>query len=138
MSCVVDASATLKWLFEDERSAKSEALLDQVVESGASVPGLWRLEVANSLLVAFRRGRTSAAFRDQALQRLQRIPISVDMETDTRAWSNTLPLAEQTGLSVYDASYLELAIRLRLPLASADHKLCEAAERAGVPLIATK
>ncbi len=137
MSCVVDASATLKWLFEDERSTKSEALLDQVVESGASVPGLWRLEVANSLLVAFRRGRTSAAFRDQALQRLQRIPISVDVETDARAWSNTLPLAEQTGLSVYDASYLELAIRLRLPLASADHKLCEAAKRAGVPLIAT-
>src|SRR5258708_35707896 len=104
MSCVVDASATLKWLFEDERSTKSEALLDQVVESGASVPGLWRLGVANSLLVAFRRGRTSAAFRDQALQRLQRIPISVDVETYARTWANTLPLTERTRLIVSHAS----------------------------------
>ena len=137
MSCVIDASVTLSWFFEDERSAERDALLDQVAEAGATVPGLWRLEVANALLVAFRRGRLSAAFRDRAILRLGRLPITVDTDTDVRAWTNTLPVAEQTGLSVYDASYLELAIRLGAALASADRKLCEAAKRAGVPLIAS-
>ena len=136
MSCVIDASVTLSWFFEDERSVERDALLDQVAESGATVPSLWRLEVANALLVAFRRGSLSASFRDQAIQRLARLPISVDPDTDARAWTNTLPLAVEAGLSVYDASYLELAIRLGVALASADRKLCEAAKRAGVALMA--
>ena len=135
MSCVIDASVALSWFLEDERSDERDALLDQVAISGATVPGLWRLEVANALLMAFRRKRVTAAFRDQAIQRLGRLPITIDADTNARAWTNTLPLAEQTGLSVYDASYLELAIRLGVALASADRKLCEAATLAGVALI---
>jgi len=82
LSCVIDASVTLSWFFEDERSAERDALLDQVAEAGATVPGLWRLEVANALLVAFRRGRLSAAFRDRAILRLGRLPITVDTDTN--------------------------------------------------------
>ena len=93
--------------------------------------------MANAFLVAHKRARISKAFRHQAIERLTRLPIVIDLETNTRAWTSTLPLAEKTQLSVYDASYLELAIRLNVPLASADGKLCDAAKRAGVPLIAT-
>jgi predicted nucleic acid-binding protein len=137
VSCVIDASVTLSWFFEDERSAKIDRVLDQVEESGATVPGLWRLEVANAFQMAHRRGRVSAAFRDQAIQRLEMLPIVVDLETHSRAWGKSLPLADKYTLSVYDAAYLELAIRLALPLASCDRDLCEAAKRAGVSLIAT-
>jgi predicted nucleic acid-binding protein len=93
--------------------------------------------MANALFAAHRRARISTAFRHQAIERLTRLPIAVDLETNTRAWTSTLALAEKTELSVYDASYLELAIRLNVPLASADRKLCHAGKRAGVPLIAT-
>jgi predicted nucleic acid-binding protein len=137
MTCVIDASIALSWFFEDQRTKQLDAVLDLVAESGATVPGLWPLEVANALLLAHRRGRISTAFRHQAIERLTRLPIAIDLETNTRAWTSTLPLAEKTELSVYDASYLELAIRLIVPLASADRKLCDAAKRAGVPLIAT-
>jgi len=137
MTFVIDASVTLSWFFADELTTLSEAVLDRVVESGATVPALWRLEVANALLVAFRRKRVSAAFRDLAIQRLAKLPIAVDSETGSRAWTNTLPLAEQTGLSVYDSCYLELAIRLSVPLASRDRALCEAATRVGVELVVT-
>jgi|ERR1700722_11849070 predicted nucleic acid-binding protein len=92
--------------------------------------------MANALLTAHRRARISTAFRHQAIEPLTRLPIAVDLETNTRAWTSTLPLAEKTELSVYDASYLELAVRLNVPRASGDRKLCHAADRAGV-LIAT-
>jgi predicted nucleic acid-binding protein len=137
VSCVIDASVTLSWFFEDERTAKIDQVLDRVEESGATVPGLWRLEVANAFQMAHRRGRVSAAFRDQALGRLEMLPIAVDLETDSRVWKSSLPLADKHSLSVYDAAYLQLAVRLALPLASCDRDLCEAAKRAGVPLIAT-
>jgi predicted nucleic acid-binding protein len=92
---------------------------------------------ANALLVAHSCSRISTAFRHQAIERLTRLPIAVDLETNTRAWTSTPALAEKTELSVYHASYLELAIRLNVPLASENRKLCHAANRAGVPLIAT-
>jgi len=130
-------SVSLSWFFEDERTRPLDAVLDLVAESGATVPGLWPLEVASALLVAFRRARISTAFRHQAIERLTRLPIAIDLEMNTRAWTSTLPLAEKTELSVYDVAYLELAIRLNLPSASADRKLCDAGKRAGVPLIAT-
>lgn len=137
MSCVIDAPLTLRWFFADERTPPIDRILDRVQELGASVPGLWRLEVANGFQMALRRGRISAAFRDQAILRLEMLPIIVDSETDSRAWRNSLPLADKHALSVYDASYLELAIRLALPLASCDNDLCQAATHAGVQLIAT-
>ena len=137
MTCVMDASATLSWFFEDERTRQLDAVLDLVAESGATVLGLWPLEVANAFLVAHKRAGISKAFRHQAIERLTRLPIVIDLETNTRACTSALPLAEETELSVYDAFYLELAIRLNVPLASADRKLCNAAKRAGVSLIAT-
>ena len=67
MSVVIDASITLSWYFEDERTQASNSVLDQVTAAGAVVPSLWKLETANGLQIAIRRQRIDAAFRDLAL-----------------------------------------------------------------------
>lgn len=132
MTLVLDASVALGWLFADERTPTVDALLDRVAEEGAVVPGLWALEVANALQTALRRGRIDASFRSQALALLSRLPITVDDETAARAWGDTQTLADRFGLTLYDAAYLELAMRKGLPLATADGQLRDAAIGAGV------
>lgn len=123
MSLVVDSSVTLAWFFEDERTDAADALMRQVAKTGAVVPSLWRLEIANALQYAMRRKRIDMTFRDATLEDLRSFPIAVDTETDQHAWGTTLSLAERYGLALYDAAYLELAQRLRLPLASLDKEL---------------
>ncbi len=132
---VVDASVALAWIYPDERDAIAERALDTVVESGGVVPTVWHLEVANSLVQSMRRGRVSASERDLALADLSRLDIEIDSETSRQAWNATLALAEQFSLTVYDAAYLELAHRRRLPLASLDRELRAAAGEVGVDLI---
>jgi predicted nucleic acid-binding protein len=127
VSLVLDPSLALSWYFEDERTAEADAVLDRVVEEGAVVPALWRLEIANGLQMALRRKRIDAAFRDNALAELAAMAISVDGETDAHAWSATLRLSDQFRLTVYDATYLELARRRQLPLATLDRALRAAA-----------
>ncbi|HTU22754.1 MAG TPA: type II toxin-antitoxin system VapC family toxin [Gemmataceae bacterium] len=130
---VLDGSVTLVWAFEDETDPYAEAVADSLADVPAIVPALWRLELANALLVGERRSRITEAKVSQFLTLLQSLPISVDDETALRAWPDTLPLARLHDLTVYDAAYLELAVRLGLPLASLDTHLKEAAAAAGVP-----
>ena len=100
-----------------------------VADEGAVVPALWRLEVANSLTVAVRRGRIDLGFRRAALGDLGVPDITTDQRTDSSAWSETLNLADRFRLTVYDAAYLELAQRRGLPLATLDDELGTAAAR---------
>jgi len=132
MTMVIDSSITLAWFFEDERTDRADALMRQVAKTGAVVPSLWRLEIANALQSAVRRKRISAAFRDASIADLRSFPISVDSETDRQAWATTLSLAERCTLTLYDAAYLELAQRLRMPLASLDQDLRAACRTIGV------
>ncbi len=99
------------------------------------MPSLWRLEVANAFQSALRRKRITTVYRDESLTKLDAMPITVDADTDTYAWTTTLRLAERFGLSVYDASYLELAQRRSLPLATLDKELREAAPSLNVILL---
>jgi len=131
LSLVLDSSATLAWIFADETTPSIQAVFTQVAEAGAVVPALWRLEVANSLLMATRRGRIDAQFRGAALADLSLLDITADLHTDSRAWADTVELAERFRLTVYDAAYLELAQRRRLPLATLDLELSAAAQAAG-------
>ena len=135
MSVVIDASLTLTWYFDDETTPAKEALLDRVSETGAVVPGLWRLEVANAFQSALRRKRISAVYRDESLAELAQLPVTIDNDTDTYAWTTTLRLAERFGLTIYDATYLELAQRRSLPLATLDKELREAAAGLDVTLL---
>src|SRR5262249_16637454 len=98
-----------------------------VTANGAWAPSLWRLEVANVLEMGVRRGRHDAAFRDATLNDLALLPINTDAETERQAWGATLRLAEHHRLTMYDAAYLELAMRCGLSLATLDNELRAAA-----------
>ena len=135
MSLVLDSSATLAWIYSDETTAAIQQLFDTVADTGAIVPVLWRLEVANSLTVAMRRGRIDAAFRRAALDDLALLDITSDAHTDTHAWAETLVLADRYRLTVYDAAYLELAQRRALPLATLDEDLGAAASTLGLRVL---
>lgn len=134
MSLVLDSSAVLAWVHGDERTPEIEAVFDRVIK-GAIVPHLWHLEVANSLTVAVRRKRIAQAFRDDVLKDLAELNISVDSDTAANAWGATVRLADLYGLTVYDAAYLELAQRRRLPLATLDRDLAKAARAAGIEIL---
>ena len=127
MSLVLDSSATLAWILADETTDGVNRVFEAIIRDGAWAPAIWRLEVANGLQTAVRRGRISAAHRDASLGDLMDFAIAADDETDRHVWSTTLRLAERFCLTLYDAAYLELAHRRRLPLATLDQDLCSAA-----------
>ena len=129
---VLDCSLTVAWFFEDETNAYAEAVEDSLEGAMAVAPSLWPLEVANALLVGERRKRATEAKAATFLVLLQSLPITIDDETATRAWRESLHLARAHQLSVYDAAYLELALRRGLPLATLDGKLKAAAAAVGV------
>jgi predicted nucleic acid-binding protein len=135
MSLVLDCSATLAWIYPDETTDAVRRVFDTIAADSCFVPTLWRLEVANGLTIAVRRGRITPAFRADALNVLELASIAVDMETGTHAWNAALYLADQFGLTLYDATYLELARRRSLPLASLDIDLRRAGHALGLPLL---
>ena len=135
MSFVLDNSVALTWCFEDERTPATAALLEQVGEFGAQAPMLWPLEALNGLLVAERRGRLDASRRQRLAGFLRALPITLDVDTASQAWTETARLAERFGLSAYDAAYLELAQRRDLPLASLDRALRAAATVLGLTVL---
>ncbi len=132
---VLDASAIAAWCFEDESDPAADALLDRVATDSATVPGLWVFEVANLLAGAERRGRIDAARASTFLELLGALPITVDPRPAADLPLPLLAIARGTGLTAYDAAYLELALRTGATLATRDARLRAAAATAGVPTI---
>ena len=124
---VLDCSVAATWLFPDQGTPETEALLDRLKIEGALVPGIWHLEVGNVLVRAERRRRIARAKVTAYLHLLRRLAIVTDAETDDRALRETLQLARECGLSTYDAAYLELAMRRGVQLATLDRALIRAA-----------
>jgi predicted nucleic acid-binding protein len=137
VSFVVDNSVALAWCFEDEQTVRIMALLDRVSETGAAAPQLWPIEALNGLLTAERRGRIDGGVRRRLAGFLRDLPIRIDDDMAIQAWGATAQLAEKHQLTAYDAAYLELAMRLSLPLATRDKPLIRAAEAVGVELLPT-
>ena len=135
MSLVLDASITLAWTYADENTDAVLRVFEIVKSEGASVPALWRWEIANVLEMNAKRGRHGRDFSYEALAALALFPILVDAECVENAWLDTVSLAERHGLTVYDAAYLELAIRRKIPLATLDRELRAAAESERVEII---
>ena len=131
---VLDCSVTMAWCFEDEATPYTNGVRDRLAAARAIVPTLWPIEVANATIVGERRKRLDEARSSRFLLLLSSLPIIVDEETAARAWADTMHLARAHNLSAYDASYLELAIRLGLPLACLDGKLKTAASAVGASL----
>ena len=132
---VIDASTVLSWCFEDESGPEADVLIDEVAAQGAAVPGLWPLEIANGLVVGERRGRIKPAESAAFVAMIDVLPIAVDPATGARALNETMGIARQHGLTAYDAAYLELAMRLGLPLATGDRRLATAAKGVGIVLV---
>ena len=132
MAFVLDCSVTMAWVFPDEATEATNQFRDSLVESRAFVPSLWPVEVGNVLLVATRRNRIRVDDWREIRASLEALPIEIDPATTSRAWGASLELAQTHQLSVYDAMYLELAMRLQLPLATLDRALHGAARAVGV------
>ena len=132
-SFIVDASVGFAWVYQGQATPETDELLDQI-DGGSTVvvPALWFLEMANILLVAQRRRRLTSMERRATLEKLAAMQFSVDEEGTRNAFAKISELAEKHGLTIYDATYLELALRLSLPLASRDETLRTAAKRCGV------
>jgi len=135
LSFVLDNSVTMRWFFGDGSTrdlAYAGRILDAMKADEAVVPGLWGLEVANVLARAESAGLVSEARSETFIGMLQKLALSVDPATSAHALAATLQLARRHKLSAYDAAYLELALRMGLPLATLDEKLLKAARKAGV------
>lgn len=135
MSVIIDASVTLAWIYDDERSKAVENIFESIGELGAWVPAIWHIEVANALLQSTRSRRIDRAYLEGAFADLTELPISVDPETNTFAWDRTLEYAQRFRLTAYDACYLELAQRRGLPLATLDRDLLDAGRALGLELL---
>jgi predicted nucleic acid-binding protein len=132
---VLDASVVLAVVFQEANRRHAAEILANAAEHGATVPSLWHLEVGNALLTAERRNLVPAEERLAALRELGRLPITVDGETAARALREAFSLAERYRLTLYDATYLELSLRLGLPLATFDAAIQKAARSANVALL---
>lgn len=137
MSLVLDNSVSMRWCFGDGKRSDLDyaaAVARELRANSATVPAIWGLEVANVLARAEIQGAITTGRRDSFLRLLSAMPIDTDTATARHALTDTLHLARLHRLSAYDASYLELALRERLPLATLDSALRKAAKRVGVEL----
>jgi predicted nucleic acid-binding protein len=132
---VLDASVALAWCFKNEATVAADRVLERLAAEAASVPAIWHLEIANVLALSERRRRITPAGSAEFIALLESLEIVVDEETPSRALGRVLDLARGEQLTAYDAAYLELAMRLGVPLASKDGDLCNAAERLGVSVL---
>ena len=132
MPFVVDASVAACWLLPDEAARAAALAYARFPDDTAIVPTLWWFEMRNIFIVSERRGRIDSSRTAMAMALLRGLPIRVDAASDEDL---LLTLARRHGLTAYDAAYLELALRLGLPLASLDDALLRAARTEGVPII---
>ena len=135
MSFVLDNSVTMRWFFGDgkpQEIAYAGKVLDAMKDANSVALVTWGLEVANVIARAEARALVTEARSGAFLEMLDGISIEVDAATFVHALAATLQLARRYKLSAYDASYLELALRLGISLATLDEDLQKAAKKAGV------
>jgi len=124
MEIVIDASVSAAWLLPDEDSVIATKAFDLVFMNRAFVPGIWKFEICNIIVVNERRGRLTRQQCNHAFHMLSGLTIIRDTETSE---AETLHLARKYSLTFYDAAYLELALRRNIPLATLDKRLEAAA-----------
>lgn len=135
MNFVLDASVSLAWCFEDERAGYAMRVLDELASGEAIVSSLWPIEVTNGLASALQKRRIDLAGAAAARNTLAALPVVVEPVDRRRAFEDIPRLARAHGLTTYDASYLEVAVRLGIPLATLDQALARAAADEGVPAV---
>jgi predicted nucleic acid-binding protein len=131
---VLDNSVIISWCFKNEANKYSDIVLDSLEYSVAAVPSIWLLEVVNVLLVAERRKRLSEADSTRFIELLNQLPIVVEHDLYENKMGDFMSMGRKYNLSSYDASYIELAMRSGLPLATLDKSLRSACKKAKVPV----
>lgn len=134
MPFVLDNSVVCGWLLENQATAYTDAVAVRLQDDRAVVPGLLHLEYANVLRTACKRNRLNAQQAQEAIQQLRVLPLDTDRENPDPG--QLLALALRYDLSAYDATYLELALRRQLPIATVDAALADAARVSGVGVLA--
>jgi len=129
---VLDCSVALAWCLEDESNEYADNLLDLLIDQQAIVPSLWHLEVMNVLLMAQRRGRVEQGKIPLILQTLSNLPISTDKREIDINDESFINFANQYQLTSYDATYLYLAKREKIPVATLDKKMQQVAIELGL------
>jgi predicted nucleic acid-binding protein len=134
---ILDNTVTMAWCFSDEATEFTETLLSRLsnLTDSAIVPALWLYEVVNVTELAVRKGRITEEKARAFLESLADLPIEIENPTTTQMFVSVRELAGHYKLTAYDASYLELALRHKLPIAAFDNALAKAARDAGINLV---
>lgn len=131
---VLDCSFAMAWFFEDENNDYTNFILENIKNTISIVPSIWPLEVANVLLQSKRKKRINEIQSASFIDALAALPIIVDQSTTSRAMHSIFVLADQANLTIYDAAYLELAIREEIPLLTLDQEIIKAAQKHHIPI----
>ena len=133
---VLHASVALSWFFDDEFSPYSESIAEIMPRSQAVVLIVWQLEMANGFLTAFRRGRLQQSKAPALIGAIDRLRVEIDRGFASEFLTQvTLTVGLAHHVSAYDASYLEVAVRRGLSLATQDQRLMRAAGAAGIDVL---
>lgn len=132
---VIDCSVAMAWLFQDEATPRTSALLKRLATETAIVPAWWFIEIANVLAMAERKGRISPPQSDAFARNISALRIERDHGAPDRAFNQILALCRSHRLTSYDAIYLDLALRSSLPLATLDEDLRKAAKKLKVTVL---
>jgi predicted nucleic acid-binding protein len=135
MRLVIDASFIASLLLPDEAGERSALLLGEIKEGGAVAPTLWQLEIVNMLMTAERRKRLNASEVNRLLEAIDALPVTLQPGLTSKQRGDLVHLARKHALTAYDAAYLELALRLDLPLATVDASLVRSAKAEGAQLV---
>ncbi|HUP60683.1 MAG TPA: type II toxin-antitoxin system VapC family toxin [Thermoanaerobaculia bacterium] len=134
-SFVADASVAIAWIHPAQATPETDGMLDAIAAGDSLVvPALWPLEVANAITVLRRRRKLTSDEARLAIEMIRELPVAIDHEAAAIALTRLADLASEHELTVYDATYIELASRRQLPLASNDARMKRAAAQAGVDL----
>src|ERR1700751_3316420 len=132
---VADCSIAMAWLFHDEATPKTAALLNRLAPETGLLPAWWFIEITNLLAMAERKGGIPPTQSDAFIADLSKLGIERDNEAPDRAFTHLLVLCRRHRLTSYEAIYLQLAIRRSLPLATLDDDLRKTARKLGVDLL---
>lgn len=135
MAFVLDSSVALAWVLPDESNPTLDRLCDRLTDDIALVPPVWPLEIGNVLLIAVKRGRLTVKDRIRLVRELRALPVEIDGTFTERSLEETLALAQKYDLTTYDASYIELALRRDVSLATLDNRLRKACLSAKISLL---
>lgn len=131
---VLDVRVSLAWIVSTQGTPYTSGVLQRMPTAVAATPASWPLELAQAVLLAERRGSLTPVQSAQKLATVAGFNIRIDDRPHAGLWPDVMAVARSRRMPVFDAAYLELAVRLKLPLATINATLTRAAAAAGVPV----